>query len=302
MKAWKSCTAFVLVIALASCQSTAKMTVLDRALVKKTVSRLPSGGVQIDMNGDFIFNPTAAIETFHTVAEKQMGGRPYRYAYALNKDEVTRTVKAKQPAKETKPAPTGPGYIPIYTTGGPGSMEAAVVMGSLALLIILARLANENKGTEDDVQVRVLNISGTAEPIAPVALDRSRVVEVVVPDAPPMIGRLKPQVARGLAEAVRSAFAAQGLQAVISDAPRQGGYVARTTVLRAQGNFITYTSLTVEVNLQDARTGRELTRLVVQAAEKPFDLKAQTERQNQGGIASSLLVKPLAAKLRGYVR
>jgi hypothetical protein len=247
------------------------------------------------------------------VAEKQMGGQPYRYSYAINRGQKNppQVEQKGAPKPVTKERPAGayePSHIPLYT-GAPGnamSGEAAIVLGSLALLLILADLADDG----DDAAAgkpggagAVLNVSGTAEPIAPAVLDRGELVEVIVPNAPPQIGRLKAGVARGLAEAVGAGFESLGARVVINDAPRSAGrYVVRSTVLRAQGNLVQYTNLTVEVSLHDQRTGRELTRMLVQAAEKPFDLKAQTERQNAGGIATSIFVKPLQAKLRTYVR
>lgn len=48
------------------------MTALDRSLVNKQVTRTHSGGVVISMDGSFLLNPTAAVETFHKVAEKEL--------------------------------------------------------------------------------------------------------------------------------------------------------------------------------------------------------------------------------------
>jgi|GEM_PF-2976634 len=320
MSLWKSITSFILVIALAGCTSTAKMTALDRSLVKKNITRLGSGGVQIDMDGNFLLNPTAAVETFHTVAEKELGGRPYRYKYAVNKKQITRQIP------EVTVAPSS-SYMPIFVptptgSSGIGGGEAAIILGSLALILIIIELAKKDSATnsvtppvaekrtsaeppavrEEVISTRILQVSGTAEPISPVSLDRNRLVEVVVPDASAAIGRVKPGVARKLAEELRRGFEGMGCQVLLTDRPQKAGYTVRTTILRAQGTPVTYSNLTLEISLQDQRTGRELTRWVVQASEKPFDLNAQNERLYGAGIATGILQKPLAMQLKRYVQ
>lgn len=319
MKHWIPITAHLVILSLVGCTSTAKMTSLDRALVNKTISRTAGGGVTIDMDGNFIHNPTAAIETFHAVAEKEMGGRPYRYTYAVDKKQFTRTTPAPG---STAGSST---YIPIY--GAPGSGggggEAAIILGSIALIILLAKMASDHKKEkaaeaapapvsapqaappppkQETVTTRILRVSGTAEPVAPVSLERSRPISVVVPDESPAIGRLKPAVAAGISEEIRRGFESMGCQASVGSPSGQGGYTVRTSVLRAQGNAVVYSSLTLEIALIDQRTGRELARWMVQAAEKPFDIKSQNERMYGTGIATQILQKPLHTQMSRYLR
>ncbi len=306
------------------------MTALDRALVNKTITRTASGGAVIDMDGAFIANPTAAIETFHTVAEKQLGGRPYRYAYSVNKKQITRQAPQPQTAPVGGAVNSGyysPIYLPPAGQGG-GGAEAAIILGSIALIVILAKLAYDSRQSktekppgeplrstvatdtptvvaapkEETITTRILRVSGTAEPISPVSLDKSRLVEILLPDEAPVIGKMKPAVSQALAEEVRRGFEQIGCQVLIGNSARQGGYAVRTSVLRAQGNAILYSNLTVEIALVDQRTGKELTRWVVQASEKPFDMNAQNERLYGPGIATSILSKPLKSKLAAYVR
>ncbi len=331
MNPWKTTISFMLIIALAGCTSTAKMTALDRSLVRKNLTHLSSGGVQIDMDGSFLLNPTAAVETFHTVAEKAMSGRPYRYTYAVDKKQMTRQVPAATPSS-TGSGSSGSNYIPLYVPspaggGGMGSGEAAIILGSLALILVIISLAkkddsapaastapldsqadNQPAGSgsatprEQVTTTRTLKVSGTAERIDSVSLDRTRLVEVIVPDAPPVIGRLKSGVAQKVGEEIRRGFEGLGCQVLLTDRPQKSGYTVRTTVLRAQGNLLQYSNLTLEISLQDQRTGRELTRWVVQASEKPFDLKSQNERMYGDGIATSILQKPLKTQLSRYLR
>lgn len=320
MKLWIPITAHFVILSLVGCTSTAKMTSLDRALVNKTISRTAGGGVTIDMDGNFIHNPTAAIETFHAVAEKEMGGRPYRYSYAVDKKQFTRTIPAPGATAGSNT------YIPIYgAPGGGGGGEAAIILGSIALIILLAKMASDHRREkpaappassgaaaaaqpapaapkQETVTTRILRVSGTAEPVAAVSLERSRSVSVVVPDESPAIGRLKPAVATGISEEIRRGFEAMGCQTSVGSPSGQGGYTVRTSVLRAQGNAIVYSSLTLEIALIDQRTGRELARWMVQAAEKPFDLKSQNERMYGAGIATQILQKPLHAQMSRYLR
>lgn len=296
------------------------MTALDRALVNKTITRTASGGAVIDMDGAFIANPTAAIETFHTVAEKQMGGRPYRYTYSVDKKQVKRTVPQYQDSSGGSSG--GNYYMPIYTQ--PGGGEAAIILGSIALIIVLAKLAHDSQKPdkedsatlakpaasvtpplppkEETITTRILRVSGSVEPISQVTLDKSRLVEVLLPDEAPVIGKMKPAVSRAVAEEVRSGFEQLGCQVLIGQQSQQAGYSVRTSVLRAQGNALMYSNLTVEMTLVDQKTGKELTRWVVQASEKPLDINAQNERLYGPGIATSILKKPLKSKLASYLR
>lgn len=313
MKPLRTLTACISILALVSCQSSVRMTALDRALVKKTVTPTSDGGVQIQMEGTFLVNPTAAVETFHTVAEQKMGGKPYRYQYALDKKQITRT-KPVAGSGSASSSIVPMFYGPVGSSGASFG-EAALIIGSIALIVELVDLATKDDEPApaastastpaapktETVQTRILQVSGTAVPVAPVALDRSRLVEVIVPDASPAIGHLKPQVAKSIANSVRSSFEKLGLQTLVSEASKQQGYVVRCAVLRAQGTYVTYSNVTVELTVQDRRTGRELTRMVVQMAEKPLDIKAQTERQTTG-VATTQLTKAVDAKLKAYVK
>jgi len=338
MKRWIPITAHLVILSLVGCTSTAKMTSLDRALVNKTITRTDSGGVTIDMDGNFIHNPTAAIETFHAVAEKEMAGRPYRYTYAVDKKQFTRTIPAPGSSRGSSSGSSAgsstymPLYVPAYNGGGGGGGggEAAIILGSIALIILIAKMASDHKKEktaetapppvnsgastaasapaapvppkQETVTTRILRVSGTAEPVAPVSLERSRSVSVVVPDESPAIGRLKPAVAAGISEEIRKGFEAMGCQASVGNPSGTSGYTVRTSVLRAQGNAIVYSSLTLEIALIDQRTGRELARWMVQAAEKPFDIKSQNERVYGAGIATQILQKPLHTQMSRYLR
>jgi hypothetical protein len=312
MKLWKIITAYIVIVSLVGCQSSAKMTALDRSLVKKKITPTAAGGVQIEMDGTFIHNPTAAIETFHTVAEKSMGGRPYRYSYSV--DQKQRAV-----AQYASTANSGPGavYTPIFVPANTGSGEAAIILGSIALIILLAKMASDSRAptatipgqptttlSSNDrmVTTRVLKITGSAEPIAPISLNRNRLVTVSFPDQPPVIGLLKPEVAKALAEEVRRGFENLGCKVLLGNQSNQGGYKVTTSVLRAQGNAIIYSSLTVEMTLSDESTGREVARWIVQGNEKPFDFPSQNERLYGPGIATSILRKPMQAQMSRYLR
>ncbi|MCX6853830.1 MAG: hypothetical protein NTV80_02875 [Verrucomicrobia bacterium] len=285
---------------------------MDRSLVKKKITPTASGGVQIEMDGTFIHNPTAAIETFHTVAEKSMTGRPYRYSYSVDQ-------KQRPVAQSTSAANSGSGavYTPIFVPANSGSGEAAIILGSIALIILLAKMASDNRASaatipgqptttlisgEQMVPTRILKITGTAEPVPPVTLDRNRLVDVRFPDQPPAIGQLKPAVAKALGEEVRRGFENLGCKVLLGSQPSQGGYTVTTTVLRAQGNAIKYSSLTIEMTLSDQSTGRELARWIVQGSEKPFDLPSQNERLYGPGIATSILQKPIQTQMSRYLR
>jgi hypothetical protein len=327
MRLWKLTTTFLILVSHVGCTSSARMTALDRSLVKKTISRTASGGAVIEMDGQFLLNPTAAVETFHTVAEKELAGRPYRYAYAVDKKQTTRRVYDS--GSTTNPTAAGSYYTPIYvapSSGGGG--EAAIILGSIALIILIAKIASDSRNEkaaaaptpsvapassaplvaqapgfrEETVTTRVLRVTGTAEPVAPVTLDRSRLVEVIVPDQAPTLGRLKPAVASQIANQVRQSFEALGCPTAVGSLPAQQGYRVTTSVLRAQGTPITYSTLTLEITLIDEKTNRELARWMIQAAEKPFDMKSQNERLYGPGIATSMLQKPLAAQLGRYLR
>jgi hypothetical protein len=150
MKLWKLITAHLVIVCLIGCTSTAKMTALDRSLVNKKISRTATGGVKIDMDGSFILNPTAAIETFHAVAEKEMGGRPYRYSYVVDKKQTTRQIPDHSSTATAASAGSShtPVYTPIYVPaggGGGGGGEAAVILGSIALIILLAKMASSSR-------------------------------------------------------------------------------------------------------------------------------------------------------------
>jgi hypothetical protein len=218
-----------------------------------------------------------------------------------------------------------PIYVPAGGGGGVGGGEAAIILGSIALIILIAKMAassREEKAPqaqpapvstsataaepvaprEEVITTRILRVSGTAEPIAPVSLDRSRLVEVLLPDQSPVIGKLKPAVAQALSEEIRRGFESMGCQVLLGSQSRQSGYTVRTSVLRSQGNAIIYSNLTVEITLVDQKTGRELARWIVQATEKPFDLKSQNERLYGAGIATGILQKPLKTQMSRYLR
>lgn len=308
-------TALFLTISLAACQSSVRMTALDRALVKKTVTPQSDGGLQIQMEGSFLANPTAAVETFHTLVEQKMGSRPYRYEYVLDKKQLTRTRSVPGAASTSTSSSVMPMVYGSLAGSGASFGEAALISASIALVAELIDLATKetpvaasvptsdegNSTITETVQTRILQISGKATPIAPVTLDRSKIVEVLIPKSQAAIGKLKPQVARGIADSIRTSFEKLGMQTLVSETPKQQGYAVRCAVLRAQGTYITYSNVTVEVSLHDQRTGRELTRMLVQVAEKPFDLKAQSERQSIG-VATSILTKELDEKLKVYVK
>ncbi|MCW0217515.1 MAG: hypothetical protein OJI67_04240 [Prosthecobacter sp.] len=322
MNFWKLIIAHFVIVCLIGCTSTARMTALDRSLVNKKITRTVSGGAVIDMDGNFLLNPTAAIETFHTIAEKEMAGRPYRYTYAIDKKQSSRRVY--EPGSSG-----GDYYTPVYlppSSGGGG--EAAIILGSIALIILIAKLATNSKKEkstptspapatattspsvvtqkpafrEETVTTRILRVSGTAEPVAPVTLDHSRLVEVLVPENAPTVGRLKPAVASAIADQVRQSFETLGCPTTVGSKPAQQGYRVSTSVLRSQGTGLTYSAITLEITLTDERTNRELARWLVQASEKPFDLKSQNERLYGPGIATGILQKPLATQLSRYLR
>lgn len=117
-----------------------------------------------------------------------------------------------------------------------------------------------------------------------------------------MIGRLKQPVASAIGDKVREAFTDIGCPASIGSLPSQQGYRVSTTVLRAQGTAVTYSALTLEITLTDERTQKEIARWLVQAAEKPFDLKSQNERLYGPGIATGILQNPLKTQLARYFR
>ncbi len=94
MRLWKIFTAHLTIVCLVGCTSTAKMTALDRSLIRKTITRTATGGAAITMEGNFIHNPTAAVETFHTIAHRELRGRPYRYSYKVDKKQITRQIPA----------------------------------------------------------------------------------------------------------------------------------------------------------------------------------------------------------------
>jgi len=319
MNFWKLIIAHFVIVCLIGCTSTARMTALDRSLVNKKITRTVSGGAVIDMDGNFLLNPTAAIETFHTIAEKEMAGRPYRYTYAIDKKQSSRRVY--EPGSSG-----GDYYTPVYlppSSGGGG--EAAIILGSIALIILIAKLATASKKEksapapatattspsvvtqkpafrEETVTTRILRVSGTAEPVAPVTLDHSRLIEVLVPENAPTVGRLKPAVASAIADQVRQSFETLGCPTTVGSKPAQQGYRVSTSVLRSQGTDLTYSAITLEITLTDERTNRELARWLVQASEKPFDLKSQNERLYGPGIATGILQKPLATQLSRYLR
>lgn len=336
MAFWKSLTAHLVILSLYGCTSTARMTALDRSLVNKQVTRTHSGGVVISMDGSFLLNPTAAVETFHKVAEKELGGRPYRYTYTVDKKQSTRRIEV--PGQEAASSPqsdptrTGAGgsyYMPFYVQqpsgGGSGGGEAAIILGSIALILLIAKLAADNRKKKDvmppqvvsatvpaalheptfreeTVATSIIRVSGNAEPVSPITLDRSRAVEILPPDQPPVIGRLKPAVAGAIADKLQEAFTGIGCAASIGSNPRQQGYRVSTTVLRAQGTPVTYSALTLEITLTDERSQKELARWLVQAAEKPFDIKSQNERLYGPGISTGILQKPMQAQLARYFR
>ncbi len=334
MAFWKSFTAHLVILSLYGCTSTARMTALDRSLVNKQITRTDSGGVIISMDGNFLLNPTAAVETFHQVAEKELGGRPYRYSYAIDKKQTNRRIQETGPKAAVTAGTAAAGnqssyYVPIYSThssgGGLGGGEAAIILGSIALILLIAKLASDSRKNktaelppesskpasiqpdqptfrEESVPTNILRVSGKAEPISPVTLDRSRTVEILPPDHPPVIGRLKQPVASAIGDKVREAFTDIGCPASIGSLPSQQGYRVSTTVLRAQGTAVTYSALTLEITLTDERTQKEIARWLVQAAEKPFDLKSQNERLYGPGIATGILQNPLKTQLARYFR
>jgi hypothetical protein len=215
-----------------------------------------------------------------------------------------------------------PIYVPAGGGGGVGGGEAAIILGSIALIILIAKMAassREEKAPqaqsaavstpaapvaprEEVITTRILRVSGSAEPVAPVTLDKNRLVEVLLPDESPVIGKLKPAVAKALSEEIRRGFESMGCQVLLGSQSRQSGYTVRTSVLRSQGNAIVYSNLTIEIALIDQKTGRELTRWIVQATEKPFDLKSQNERLYGAGIATGILQKPLKTQMSRYLR
>lgn len=337
MSLWKILTAHLVVVCLAGCTSTAKMTALDRSLVNKTITRTATGGASITMDGNFILNPTAAVETFHTVAAKELGGRPYRYSYAVDKKQFTRQIPAPSssgsaPGGGSSGAASGssgtyyPIFVPTGQGGGVGGGEAAIILGSIALIILIAKLAADSKKKkaamtvtgekpaasqpapapaqprEEVVTTNILRITGIAEPVPQVALDRTKTVAVQIPDQPPVIGKLKPEVARAIAEEIRGGFESLGCQTRLGGGAAKAGYVVETSVLRSQGSVITYSSLTLEITLREIAGGKELARWIVQAGEKPFDLKSQNERMYGIGIATGILAKPLREQLNRYLR
>lgn len=71
-----------------SCEQSAGMNFMDRAFVKQETKHLANEGVEITMSGESLHNPTAAIEGFHKLAEKQLHGAPYRYEHRAADQEA----------------------------------------------------------------------------------------------------------------------------------------------------------------------------------------------------------------------
>jgi|APTNR8051073442_1049403.scaffolds.fasta_scaffold01425_8 hypothetical protein len=158
-------TAILLAALPISCAETARMKWADKMIVRPQIQKLASGGVEISMSGDALLNPTAALERFHQLAEKQLGGAPYLYNYRVEKADVTETYFRTEKTQRQIEAPstasgwststrTSSGYRPIFvpvygkgSSSGIGSGEAAAIVASLIVLAILIEAISKQKTT-----------------------------------------------------------------------------------------------------------------------------------------------------------
>ncbi len=309
------------------------MDFADKMLVKQQVNKLPSGGVEVVMVGNELRNPTAALERFHEIAAKRLGGQPYRYTYQVDRADVMETYYRTQKTERQVEAParggrTGgtPVYYPIHgggqgrSQGGIGGGEAAVILASVVVLTLLIKAASKPKPASQEppaqsetrtitvtdtkmvkdqrVAGQAMRLRGTATPVERLGWSQSRAVEVVVPSGKPVIGEMSGEDARRFAEAAVKSLESLGYNATVVTAPSAGAQVVKPVVLRAQGMMEAgQQQMTVEYELSSPATRGNPARVFVQTA-NPF------AGQSFGDLSSvslryrpAALIKPLAKKL-----
>lgn len=323
--------AAVLISALTvSCQQTARMSMMEKVLVKTEVSKLAGGGVRVMMQGDELLNPTAALERFHEIAVKQVGGGAYSYGYQLDEADVTavhyRTEKTEREVAAPAGGGAGYGFTPIYYGGGGGGGgvgggEAALIVASAIILTMLVKAVSDSAAkkkavakpaaptkpntvtvTESKIvkERRVvgqeMRLTGTAQPVARLNWPKTQPIEVVIPKVAPIIGKMTTEQAYDFAEAAAESFRSLGYTATVVGSPSANGYRVTPVVLRAQGVLeASQQQMTVEYELSGPSNRGQPARVFVQTA-NPFAGMSMTgmnlSYRPQG------LVKPLAKRLQ----
>lgn len=314
-----------------SCNQTARMDFSDKMFVKQEVTKLGNGGIRVVMQGNELRNPTAALERFHEIASKQFGSSPYTYTYQLDQADVTavhyRTEKTQRevPVGQT----SSYSYIPIYGAGsgrgggGMGGGEAAIVLASalvLTLLIKAAANSSQSKSAsassrattkpqtmtvtdskvvkENRVVGQAMRLSGTAQPVAKLNWPKAQPIEVVIPTAAPIIGKMSPENATRFAEAAAESLRSLGYTANVVKSPSAGGNRVTPVVLRVQGVMDAgQQQMTVEYELSTPSTRQRPARVLVQTT-NPFGGASLGGRDSLDfGYRPAGLVKPLAKRL-----
>jgi hypothetical protein len=325
-------------ICLTSCNSTARMDFADKALVTQSVSKLANGGVRVSMEGDSLRNPTAAIERFHQIAAKQMGGTPYTYDYQVGMADVIkskyRTEKHQMLATSSSTTTTdnqrgrssGYGTIQLYNLGsGPapnlGGGEIAAIVATVVVIALitnhLAKKKNEPVTTtqtdtvgtitvdrqvrEEKVVGQVLQLVGTTNPAPKLNWSKTTPVEVIIPTTTPVIGKMTATQAQSFAESAAQSLRLAGLTASVVANPSGKVPNVKLNVLRAQGTMDSGNNqLTVEYELNSPGNKAPSARLFTQIATcMPPPLAYATKADLMGfGYSTAHLIKPLAKQLQ----
>jgi hypothetical protein len=147
---------------------------------------------------------------------------------------------------------------------------------------------------EQRVVGQVMRLTGTAQPVARLNWPKTQPVEVVIPKAAPIIGKMSAGQAGEFAEAAAESLRSLGYTATVVSHPSASGYWVTPVVLRAQNMFEAgQQQMTVEYELSSPATRQKPVRVFVQTT-NPF---AGMSLTSDMGYQPRGLVKPLAKQL-----
>ena len=294
---------------------------VDMHELDKKRERLPDGGVALALSGYALKYPPAAVEAFHKLADKHFKNQPYSYGYEISHERAKRAVPkddrgriAPPPGLATMPMYPVGGYGPA---GGGGGGEVVAILAAVVVVALLAKAiagqpapkkpkssAPKMRGYATHVEMEEhgaprLVLRGTARPVAPVALDRARTIQIVIPRDATFQG--KTVTGSGLQAANVTAEALAGWTTEVVRSPTsRGGYLLKPSLIRwANRSDLSLNQsrdvATVEYELVDGRTSRTLRRFVVHGTEPSFTMKI-------GGTPADVLKPAFTKRWAVYTR
>lgn len=277
----------------------------------KKRERLSDGGVALTLSGYALKYPPAAVEAFHKLADKHFKNQPYSYSYEISHERAKRAV----------PKGIAPATMLMYPVGGYGPAggggEAVAVLAAVVVVALLAKAiagqparkkprSSAPKATGYAARAEMeeygaprLVLRGAARPVAPVALDRSRTIQIVIPRDATFQGKIVTGSGLQAANVTAEALAGRSTEVVRSPTSR-GGYLLKPSLIRwaNRSDFSFDQSLdvaTVEYELVDGRTSRTLRRFVVHSTQPSFTMKI-------GGTPADVLKPAFTKRWAVYTR